>query len=309
MAKTPLSGRRLIGTGILWFAVYFFIILPALSRGLDFSFLNPAAWQKKADDFMTYRWRIETGADWLLLGAMIVWIPMIFIGWWGCYRLPWHKLRKVSLTAPPPARVVRQARLTRKVFVPHAVRGQYGHLQRAQVGEAFSPRSPQAPDETQLKIQDDKADVQLLTELAKPYAADVFPYIVLNGRYASMAISTDSAALMVRVVGGDDQWSVDTQADLDASDWYGEGKTLAAPAADLKQLSRDFKEQEPNSDIQPLMVLARGKLLNAAETAAYLQKNGVLLARLEGVEPADIPLFTDILDQQFQRREGTHALS
>ncbi|MDD3669027.1 MAG: hypothetical protein PHX68_01905 [Alphaproteobacteria bacterium] len=307
MAQAPFSARRLVLTGAAWLCVYFFVLLPAVSALLDFQFLDAAAWHQKSQDFMAYRWRIETGRDWALLGAMIAWIPMIFIGGWGFYRAPWHKLGRL-VRRKSPARAIQKARLSRKTFVPHAVRGQYGLLRAAQRQPEQTQAQPSPPpkelDAMQRQIQDDTTDVQLLMELAQPFAADVFPYIVLNGRYASLAVSTESSALMVRIVGGDDQWSVDVQAPLEASDWYGSGKTLSAPAADLRQLSRDFKEQEPDSDIRPMMVLARGKLLNAAETRAYLEQNGILLARLDGAEPADIPLFTDVLKQHFQLKEG-----
>ena len=79
-----------------------------------------------------------------------------------------------------------------------------------------------------------------------------------------------------------------------------ESNIIQAPAKDILTISDNLQQNEPDSIAVSVILLMSGKLLNSEETLNYLEKNNILLYRMDSADADDVPLFSDFLQEFFQ---------
>ena len=201
----------------------------------------------------------------------------------------------------------------KKAFEPAKMRVQTSAIltvsttpQNTQVQSSDSqplPSVPQVgnPQPTTLQYEDE-ADVQQMLALTPGLSADFFPHVSIDGAYASFALSTEHQAAVVKTINHPDSlWAVDTEVEIEQSDWFDQTSSMTTPAKDILKIVKNLQENEPESNAIPVILLMSGKLLNVEETLDYFEKNNVLLLRLENVENEEIPLFSDFTKEFFEQ--------
>ena len=159
------------------------------------------------------------------------------------------------------------------------------------------PPLPQYEDETEVQ--------QMLAQTAG-VQADFFPHVLLDGKYASFAMSTEKLAAVIRIINRPEStFAVDTEVDINSSDWFYESGLIQTPAKDIIAISQNLQANEPDSVATPVILLMGGQLLNVEETLAYFEKNNVMLLRTENVDINEIPLVMDFMHDYFgMKSEG-----
>jgi len=319
MAKKETHFCRLFLTGIIWSIVYLDTMDRIYFSAFRFRPLNLNDWGDRLGNFLNNRWIINTGADWGLLICMFLFLPLWIIGWVFVYRLHWGRLfKKHSVSKPVFSNPTKVSEMVRKGFEPTKLRVQTSALLSvpptptgAAEGMVNSPMPepgaiPNIPSPPPPPKYDDEAEVQQMLSLTAGIRADFFPHVLLDGAYASFAMSTEKLAAVVRVINRPEStFAVDTEIDINESDWFYESGLISAPAKDIIAISQNLERNEPDSVATPVILLMGGQLLNIDETLAYFEKNNIMLLRLDTVEGDSIPLFTDFLNEYFgQRAEG-----
>lgn len=318
--KTPLNYGKLIFIGFLWTLVYLQIMSVGCFLLFDFNPLSAADWYGRLHAFVNSRWIIDTAADFGLFSCMILFVPLWILGWWGLYRIRWMSLIPRRFFEKKLKREAIKVVSSKKGFTPHKLRVQSSALLSVApivpsapvasvpyTGDGLPHPYPDTPDDMMDNSEvpedmpfDDADDVQAVLPLTVNTQADFFPHISMNGNYASFALSTDSRAIVVRVINQPGStWVADTEADIAESDWYCESRILKTPVKDVIEIAKSLQESEPNSIAVPVILMMSGTLLNPVETRDYLEKNNVMLLRLEDMDSEDIPLFTAFLDEYF----------
>lgn len=292
---------KLIKTGLVWSPLYAAALAFAARFFFGFAVFSADAWAERWQAFLSGRWEIKTPPDVGLAALMALCVPLWLAGWRACCRIRWSfpSFRRAAALLPSKNKISLKA--SKKPFVPHRIRVQSGIL-------LTTPQTPDAAGAAAAEASSEalangvyEEDVQELIQAAQAYEADVYPHIMLGKQYVPLAIATDDVALVVKLVGNEvGQWSVDLNDDMPQGDWYSAQDIMKSPVPDLKEAVQSLQETEPEAHIAPVLVLARGMILNATETADYFRKNGIVLRRLEEAGPPELPLFRDILPEYFQ---------
>ena len=317
MPKKTINFKRIFCVWFIWTMVYC-ITLDVLScTFLDFSPLCLSDWGKRIGDFLNDRWVIR-GKDWFLLILILAFWPVYFIGWCKVYKFDWSRVipkcfhKKTDFVRPT------QAEPTKRNFGPQKLRVQTSALLGVKAADTqmsisepvvgSTPPIDTEPVATRPPIPQygDEAEVQQMLSATASVQADFFPHVLLDGKYASFAMSTEKLAAVVRIINRPEStFAVDTEVDINTSDWFYESGLIQTPAKDIIAISKNLQANEPDSVATPVILLMGGQLLNIEETLSYFEKNGIMLLRTENVDIDEIPLVMDFMRDYFgMKSEG-----
>jgi len=314
MAKKKTHFLKIFLTGIIWTIVYLDMTDRICFAAFRFRTLRLNDWGDRFGDFLNNRWVINTGADWGLLICMLLFLPLWIIGWIFVYRCDWKRLFKKKSPTKPAVSPSKMPEIQHKGFEPTKLRVQTSALLStppapagaagpAPTGMPEQNAMPSVPSPPPPPKYEDAAEVQQMLSLTAGIKADFFPHVLLDGAYASFAMSTEKLAAVVRIINRPEStFAVDTEIDIDQSDWFYESGLISTPAKDIIAISKNLERNEPDSIATPVILLMGGQLLNIDETLTYFEKNNIMLLRLDTVDGDSIPLFTDFLNEYFGRR-------
>lgn len=312
MAKKSISYLRLFLTGIIWIPLFSSLFIRFYQNFFRFDCLSSLDWKIRLDAFMSGKWVITTSYDWGFLIGLILFIPILLLGLICFYKVKWKNFfrKKKIIVLPKQNNPLNQPK---KAFEPAKMRVQTSAIltvsttpQNTQPQSSDSqpiPSIPQVGNPQPVTSQyEDEADVQQMLALTSGISADFFPHVSIDGAYASFALSTEHQAAVVKTINQPDSlWAVDTEVEIEQSDWFDQTSSMTTPAKDILAIVKNLRENEPESNAIPVILLMSGKLLNVEETLDYFEKNNVLLLRLENVENEEIPLFSDFTKDFFEQ--------
>lgn len=315
MPEKKINFKKILGTGLLWTIVYFVFMDIFSCAVLDFSPLSLSDWGMRIGDFLNERWIIKTGADWALLLVIVAFWPVYFIGWRKFYVLRWTRFLPRRFRHQSPVVRSSNPEPQRKNFGPQKLRAQTSAILSVKASDAQTPvpnapnlggeRAPMTGETAPVNVPQvakygDEAEVQRMLTQTTNVKADFFPHVLLDGHYASFAMSTEKLAVVVRIINRPESvFAVDTEVDISDSDWFYESGLIQSPAKDLIAISQNLQANEPDSVATTAILLMGGSLLNIDETMAYFEKNNVILLRTEEVDIDEIPLVTDFMRDYF----------
>jgi len=327
MPKKKLNFLRIFTTGLIWIVLYCDLTDRICSATLGFSPLSGSDWGQRIGDFFNDRWVVRTGKDWGIFVCMLLFFPVLFIGWRKVYLFQWKRIIPRRFKKQPVIVRTSEPDLSKKSSAPQKLRIQTSALLSVPVGNAQAPASAetagpvaggtaaptaagyaaptaQAPGSSSfvppIPQFEDANEVQQMLSLTANVLADFFPHVLLDGRYASFAMSTDKLAAVFRIINRPEStFAVDTEVDIMESDWFYESGLIQTPAKDIIGIAKTLQENEPNSVATVVILLMGGQLLNVEETMAYFEKHEIMLLRTENVEIDEIPLVTDFLKDYF----------
>ena len=294
---------QMILTGILWSAFYFGFVMPVLGWVFNFDFLSMDAWQRKYQDFIHYKWNVNTLFDTLLFFSMILWIPVWGLGWRYIYKRDWQKLK------PKP----RRKAIMKKTFELRENKQVYPMPRKmpsvVQVSHYVAPKLPNQSEEVVSGTKSHTNLIQmirLIATLAKKYKVEIFQHILLEGNRVPMAISTDTRAVLIEIVNKKNvNWSVEFTDDVTQGNWYSEGGVMEKLAQDLVRAGVSLAKSEPNSEILSAIVVTDGRVLNTKQAVAYFKSKGIFLIGYNKAEPkTELPDLASFLSTYFDLKEG-----
>lgn len=303
MAKAKIQPIKLILTGILWFLIYGYLLLPVIGYFLNFNFLSAQDWEKRYTDFLNYKWRINTLPDTLLLFMMIAWIPLWFWGWHFFYHLNWKKLKpKIKVKKATPSKF--ELKESKPIY--HMPRKMPSTMQ---INRYVAPRLPNQKEEV---VSGEKSHANLAqmikqaAALARKYKVEIFQHILLEGFRVPMAISTDARAVLIEIVNKKKvNWSVEFTDDVTAGGWYSEGGVMERLAQDLIGASKSLAKSEPNSEVLSAILVTDGRVLNTKQAVEYFRSKGIFLLGFNNAEPKeDLPDLASFLSAYFDLKDG-----
>ena len=317
MAKKTINFKRILCTGFIWTIVYFTIMDTFGCHVLAFSPLTLSDWGNRIGDFLNDRWVVTTGKDWLITFIILGFWPIYFIGWRKVYKFDWGRVKPKFLRKKAVAIKSSGVEPVKRNFGPQKLRVQTSALLSVKAADAQTPitepmgsetvgggasvsESASVPNYPQMSKYEDEAEVQqMLSETAK-IQADFFPHVLLDGCYASFAMSTEKLAAVIRIIDRPEStFAVDTEVDINSSDWFYESGLIQTPAKDIVAIAQNLQANEPDSVATPIILLMGGNLLNIEETMAYFEKNNIMLLRTENVDIPEIPLVMDFMHDYF----------
>ncbi len=294
---------KFIITGVFWGALYFGLIMPAVSWLFDFNFLSLTDWQQKYQAFIHYKWKVNTLFDTMLFFTMLLWIPLWIVGWRYFYKVNWKKFK------PAP----RKKTIVKKTFELRENKQIY-HMPRKMPSVVQATRyvAPKLPNQTEEVVSGAKSHTNLvqmirsIATLAKKYKVEIFQHILLEGNRVPMAISTDARAVLIEIVNKKNvNWSVEFTDDVTQGSWYSEGGVMDKLAQDLVRASASLAKSEPNSEVLSAIVVTDGRVLNTKQAVEYFKSKGIFLIGYNNAEPkADLPDLASFLSAYFDLKEG-----
>lgn len=305
---------RIVLTGIIWTVFY----LQGMSLLYYYAFhFNPlilSEWDLLFQKFISGQWIINTFKDTCLFMSLILFVPLWLIGWWVCLRIRLGRYLLKLRTKRAIVRKVINESQAKKPFFPTKLRVQSSALlsvnpvadvhqhntSSSANQEAHIPTSAEP-----VKSYSDEADIQSILPYVQGIpSVDFFPHISLGGHYASFALSTETKAAVVTLLNEPEgRWVIDTNVPLKQSDWYNETHVLPTPLVGVVEISEQLQKSDDGATALPIMVLMSGTILNSNEAREYLEKNGVILTRLDSVDLDDVPLFSDFLQFYFDENQ------
>jgi len=321
MPKKKINFKRIFWVWFIWTVVYCGLVDTFSCAVWDFSPLSLSDYGKRIGDFLNDRW-IVRGKDWFLLLLIFAFWPVYFIGWRKVYRFDWTRVlpkslrKKNDFVRPAPTDPVKRN------FGPQKLRVQTSALLGVKAADAQTPISEPMSGGSAVNVPgtgaeavstrpplpqyEDEAEVQQMLAATAAVQADFFPHVLLDGKYASFAMSTEKMAAVVRIINRPEStFAVDTEVDINASDWFYESGLIQTPVKDIIAISKNLQANEPDSVATPIILLMGGHVLNIEETMAYFEKNGIMLLRTENVDIDEIPLVMDFMRDYFgMKSEG-----
>lgn len=304
----------LLKTGIIWIPLYTFVMSVFGKLVFNFSPISQKDWNDKITAFQK-DWVINTGYDWAFVIYLLLFIPLMLIGWRIFCKIKWKKVFSHKSEYRVPKQAV-QAATAKKVFEPQKMRVQSSALLSTPMAPAAPTES--GPSNTYTAVEnapvpnkpteqyEDEAAVQQALALTAGIQADFFPHVNLEGAYASFALSTEKRAAVFCIINRPEStWAVDIDVDITESDWFYESGILKAPAKDILSIAKNLQQAEPDSIAIPVILLMGGTLLNQEETMAYFEKYQIVLLRTDTVMADSVPLFTDFLSEYFASETET----
>ncbi|MBR6412556.1 MAG: hypothetical protein IKS41_05295 [Alphaproteobacteria bacterium] len=323
MPKSKINFTRILCTGFIWTILYFTVMDTFGCHVLNFSPLSLSDWGKRIGDWLNSRWVITTGKDWMILFILIGFWPIYIIGWRKFYRFNWGRIKPRCFRKKVIPVKSSGAEPVKKNFGPQKLRVQTSALLSVPAADAQTPIAPSTggnaaggtppmgdqnpvPNRPPIPQYEDEAEVQQMLAQTANVQADFFPHVLLDGKYASFAMSTEKLAAVVRIINRPEStFAVDTEVDINSSDWFYESGLIQAPAKDIIAISQNLQANEPDSVATSVILLMGGQLLNVEETLAYFEKNNIMLLRTESVDIPEIPLVGDFMHDYFGlRSEG-----
>ncbi len=303
MAKAKIQPIKLILTGILWFLIYGYLLLPVIGYFLDFNFLSADDWGKRYQDFFNYKWNINTLPDTLLLLMMIAWIPLWLWGWYLFYHLNWKKL-KPKVKMKKAVKAAFELKESKPIY--HMPRKMPSTMQ---INRYVAPKLPNQKEEV---VSGEKSHANLAqmikqtAALARKYKVEIFQHILLEGFRVPMAISTDARAVLIEIVNKKKvNWSVEFTDDVTAGGWYSEGGIMERLAQDLMGASKALAKSEPNSEVLSAILVTDGRVLNTKQAVEYFRSKGIFLLGFNNAEPKDeLPDLASFLSAYFDLKDG-----
>lgn len=297
----PKKLPKLILTGLVWTGLFGALVRVFFQAFFAFDLFGTEQWRRLWFFFRYHQAQID-----MLFVLALVLIPVAWgIGWAAVYRVHWSRIlhlkhRRIRASGAEQLQA-------KKPFVPHKLMAQSAAVY--QVKPVADPTSSQyAPKPADFSLPEempqalafpDEEDVVALSQALADYPVELFPHIVMEGAYATMAISTDERALVISTLRDGAEWSVDTSAAWEEMDWYSDKGVVSAPAAAIKHFSELLAASETEAEIIPALVVMSGEVLNAPEVEAYLNDNGVRLLRYGSGGPETLPSLMSVVEELF----------
>ena len=123
MAKKSISYARLFLCGIIWIPLYTALFIRFYHTFFHFNLLSSRSWSIRWQAFTTGQWIISTPHDWGFLIGLVLFIALLCLGWFLCYKAHFEKLlQKKEKIALPHAN--KKTNLERRAFEPAKMRVQ-----------------------------------------------------------------------------------------------------------------------------------------------------------------------------------------
>ncbi len=293
MAKR--NNLKMILTGLVWTGILGCLVRVVFQSVFQFDLMNVRQWQELWFSFRYYQAQINM---WFILSLVL--IPFVWgIGW--CFLYRWHWSQILHLKRKKYRSVSPEKAIPVKNFTPQKITVQSGAVYGVNIAATEESMSETTLSESKtLSSFSDEDDVISLSQALAHYPVELFPHILLEGAYATLAISTDEKALVIKTLGGEvEQWSMDVSQDWEHADWFNEKSVESAPAANIKRLAEELSKSEAEAEIIPAVVVMSGELLNAAAAEAYLNDNGVRLLRFGAGGPETLTDLMQVMDELF----------
>ncbi len=289
-------------------------------------FLNPFSdWYTLYMRFQYDNWAVNSLKNLLIFFVFLFYFPVWFGLWLWVRKVHWlHLIFKPFLNmrhhhaAPlPKTPVVAQSMTARPAAMPK-MRG-FGGAALALAEQQKQAEQQKAQNQSAENENDDLSDeiskmanavdadaVDALTpELAEQikalgakYGYELFENVRLDDLNVALVLATDSVAFMMSFLTVDREWIADEDAaddDLEPT-WFSAQGLITSPFYLMEKASALLREKEPDSEVIPTVVLARGTLLNASAMAPVWQaKKGVVALLDDEAKGDDLPVLEDLL--------------
>ena len=118
-------------------------------------------------------------------------------------------------------------------------------------------------------------------QVGNELGCDLFENVLLDNITVPLVLATDSVAFLMTFLLEEREWIADEEAadeDLDPT-WFSAEGLITSPFYLMSKAAERLKQQEPESEIIPVVVLCEGSILNAgALKSQWEEKNGFVVS-------------------------------
>lgn len=295
---------------LVWSTAYFSVSYTVIRRTWGMSIFKIKQWVKLFKEWRSGQWIVDTTNEYTLCSVLLLLIPVWIITTLIIYRL-------IRSKQPSVANIV-QTTAASQPFIPAYTPASMPSQGKSAVLET-PPASAEPPLETPSAGLPEKTDwvpkddteaqaLDTITELAEENGLTPFPHVLLENELIPITISSDVDAFLIKVLATDGLWQVGLTEPLEQSVWScnDQAKTV------LKEIILGkgvLSKMEPESQVVPVVVLARGSLEKTEEVLSWLNQKGVEVVTLPENQQPGIPQLSDVLVKYFGQFEKQEELN
>ena len=123
-----------------------------------------------------------------------------------------------------------------------------------------------------------------------------FRSISLDNMHMDAVYSSDSNAIVLKVLSAYGKWRVDTKTGC----WKNGVMEDATIVDDLLKQRKTLRKIEPNARVTPAVLLMRGTIENETEVQKYLMSKGIMLIKYDNFVNSTAPTLVDVLKVHFK---------
>ena len=247
-------------------------------------FINPFSdWQMLYNDFQHNNWAVDSAENLIIFLVFIFFFPLWIALWFLVRRIPFKKAflkpvyfykshfqsQKISAPKMP---VVAKGMVNRPIAMRKTLGIRSIDLTETTTEQKSVDTTPSRPTTSRSNPVSYKKE---LFELGQKYGYELFERVKLDDFIVPYVLATDTLALVLTVLDDDKEWIADeTSSDGDDPTWFSAEGLIPSPYSQMVGASEFLKEKEPDSVIIPVVVLAKGSILNVSNVKEQWDEKG-----------------------------------
>ena len=136
-----------------------------------------------------------------------------------------------------------------------------------------------------------------IRNLGQQYGYDMFENVLLDGVNVPVVLATDSVALLLNPLTKKREWIADedsVEEDIEPT-WFSAEGLITSPFYQMCKAAEQLKQQEPESDIVPIVLLCEGSILNAGALIEQWHSKDAFVALLNNGKAEGLPHLEEVL--------------
>lgn len=295
---------------LMWSGGYLHFSKVFIKSQWNFEVFNPDHWKMLYENWS----KINNMNDYLFLGCIILWIPILLIGIYFILHFLGNSKRSIVRLAtashpfipaytpsqmPSQGKSVQLESTSIPVVQTQAMTSQF-NVNEMQV-------TPSAKTETKMdyvpKHQGEADALEKIETLAQEFGLTAFPHVLLENQLIPITISNDSDAFLIKVLADPGIWQANITEPLESAIWT--NGTINKTALKEIVLGKNIlMKMEPDSVVTPVLVLAQGTLANANTIVPWFNQHGIEIVTLSDNKQLDILTLDDIIIKYFPQEEN-----
>lgn len=291
---------------LLWSVSYFYLSKVGIARIWErvniFSFRQ---WKGLISTWRSGEWVVDTPSEYALCTVMVLWIPVWLLG----VYLICHFLRpKIT------PKVIQQATAAHPfipAYTPVAMPSQGKSAVLSEPPSAVESDQPAQNNEQTEWVPKDNSEAEaldLITKIAEENNLTPFPHVLLENELIPITISSDVDACLIKVLATEGMWQVAMTEPLEQSVWSNNTQTKTV----LKEIVLGkgiLSKMEPESNVIPVVVLAKGGIANKEMVIPWLSQRGIEVVTLPGNPQEGLLELQDVLNKYFVQSENQEEVN
>lgn len=263
---------------LIWSAIYLYLLQYMVYQYSGVHLFSPSELYSKYNGFIQGQWSMGTSETLVFLTTVVLFFPVWFFGTKILYNINWNIssiLKKHQKIKQKPMVI---SATGHKLSMPLKLKAQPGAKPSTPANNPTPSQSPTPTPQTQDETQLPDGLIEMLTPLAEQNHLDLFQNLKIGDTFIPLALSSETHAFIIIIVGGPSGIITDTTNIIDGM-WFTSVAQIPSPARTILKVTDQIHQLEESSIITPIILITEGIVDECDTVQTILAEHNIALLR------------------------------